>query len=133
MNFFSSPRFLRTVLWTDAASCVGTAALQIAAPATLAQLLGLPAPLILGSGAFLIGVALFAAFLASREQAPRPGVWLLIAGNWAWVAGCVALAFGGGSVTGLGIAYLVVQAIAVAVLAELEWLGLRRAPQPAWA
>jgi hypothetical protein len=129
---FASPRFLRNVLWTDAASCVGSAALQLAAPAALARMLGLPAQLILASGVFLVGVALYIGFLASRAQPPRPGVWLLIAGNWAWVAGCVVLAFGSG-VTALGVAYLVLQAVAVTVLAELEWLGLRRTSAAAWA
>ena len=33
----------------------------------------------------------------------------------------------------LGVAYVVMQALTVAVLAELQYFGLRRAaPQPAW-
>jgi hypothetical protein len=33
----------------------------------------------------------------------------------------------------LGQAYLLLHALAVAALAELEWFGLRRAPSAGWA
>ena len=48
-------------------------------------------------------------------------------GNFAWVGACLVLLFGGAvSPTPLGQAYLVVQAVAVVVLAELQWMALRR-------
>ena len=63
----------------------------------------------------------------------RPAVYLLIAGNAAWVAGCLELLFAGPGLTVMGRAFLVMQAVFVGLLAELEWIGLRRAPAAAWA
>ena len=128
MNVFSSPRFLRNVLWADAASCAATGALQLAAAGWLAQVLGLPANLLLASGGILVGVVVLAGWLATREPVPRAPLWLLIIGNWLWVAACLGLLFTGAAGTALGQAYLAAQAVAVIVLAELEWMGLRRYP-----
>ena len=133
MSIFSSPRFLRTVLWADCASCTATAGLQLMAPAQLAQVLGLPAALLLESGFALVGVMAFVAWIASRAETPRSLAWVLVAGNFAWAAGCLVLATRGVATSGLGLAYLVVQALAVGVLAELEWIGLRRQPVAGWA
>ncbi|TWO69369.1 hypothetical protein FN976_18945 [Caenimonas sedimenti] len=133
MNVFSSPRFLRNVLWADAVSCAATGALQLAAAGWLAQVLGLPGELLLASGGLLVGVVLLASWLATREPVPRAPLWVLIAGNWLWVAGCLGLLFTGAATTTLGQAYLVLQAVAVIVLAELEWMGLRRYPVTGWA
>jgi hypothetical protein len=57
----------------------------------------------------------------------------LVAGNALWVAGCVDLLLTGAAATALGVAWLVMQALAVGVLAELEWLGLRRSSSAAMA
>ena len=47
--------------------------------------------------------------------------------NSAWVAGSLALLVSGAvSPTMLGYAFVLVQAVAVGVLAELQWIGLRR-------
>lgn len=134
MSVFSSPRFLRTVLWADAASGAGTGALQLALAAPLALWLGLPQALLWGSGIAIFAFVALAAHLARQPVPPRGLLGLLVAGNWAWVAACLGLAFGGVlSPTPLGQAYLLVQAVAVAVLAELQWLGLRRVVPAGWA
>ena len=133
MSIFASPRFLRSVLWADAASGAATALLQLTAGGALASLLGLPAGLLVASGLALLVYVAGAAYLASCEPVPRGPVWALVLGNWAWVAGCLALLFTGAAGTTLGQAYLVVQAVAVAALAELQWMGLRRTPVAGWA
>lgn len=133
MDFASSPRFLPTVLWIDAASAAASGLLQVAAAAPLAGWLGLPAGLLSASGFALFAFAALAAWAARRRPAPRAGVYLLIAGNAAWVVGCLELLFTGAGLTLLGQAFLVVQALFVGVLAELQWIGLRRAPVAAWA
>jgi hypothetical protein len=47
---------------------------------------------------------------------------------------CIALlAAGGLAPSALGIAYVLMQAATVVVLAELQWMGIRRAPQHGWA
>jgi hypothetical protein len=133
MSLFNSPRFLPTVLWADAASGAGTAALQLLAAGMLAPLLGIPAWLLTASGVALLVYMALAAWLANAQPVPRGQLMLLIAGNWLWVAGCLVLLFAGSGVTALGQGYLVMQAVAVAVLAELQWMGLRRNPVRGWA
>ena len=85
------------------------------------------------TGAFLLVYGAFVGLLATREPVPRPVVWLLVAGNLGWALGCLALVAAGAlPLTGLGQAYVLMQALTVAVLAELQWFGLRRAPA-GWA
>jgi hypothetical protein len=134
MSIFASPRFLRNVLLADAASCVATGALQLVFTAQLAQLLNLPAALLAGTGAFLLAYAATVAFVATRNPLPRPWVWLFVVGNLGWALACVGLlASGWMRPSGMGIAWVLAQAACVAVLAELQWAGLRRAPVPGWA
>ncbi len=134
MSIFASPRFLRNVLLADAASCIATGALQLAFAAPLAQLLNLPAALLVGTGWFLLAYAATVAFVATRQPVPRPVVGVIVAGNIGWAAGCVALlASGWVQPTALGMAWVLAQAATVAVLAELQFTGLRRANPPGWA
>lgn len=130
----TSPRFLHRVLWLDAATCVATGLLQVLLAAQLAPLLGLSEKLLVVSGWALFGYVALIAFTASRQFIPQPLVWLLIGANGLWVLGCLALLFGGlATPTLLGQVFIAVQAVAVGVLAELQWFGLRRtAAQAAW-
>ncbi|MEO5669468.1 MAG: hypothetical protein ABIR26_02150 [Ramlibacter sp.] len=134
MSIFSSPRFLRYVLLADAASCIATGALQVAFTGALAQHLGIPAGLLAGTGWFLLAYAATVAFIATRDPIPRGFVWLLVAGNLGWAAACVALlASGWIAPASLGVAWILAQAATVAVLAELQWTGLRRTRITGWA
>jgi hypothetical protein len=133
MNFASSPRFLRTVLWADAASCAGTGAVQLLAAPLLASWFGIPQALLMATGVALLAVALFAGALATRSTPWRAGVRVMVAGNVAWLLGCGELLLTGQGTTALGQGWIFLQALVVGVLAELEWLGLRRAPAAAWA
>ncbi|WP_332778201.1 hypothetical protein [Polaromonas sp.] len=133
-SLIASPNFLRRVLWADAATGVATGLLQVLAPGFLAGLLGIPHDLLLWSGLALFAVAAFIAFVATRQFMPGELVWLVIGGNVLWVIGCLALLLGGLTApTLLGQAFIVVQAVTVGVLAELEFFGLRRqGAQQAW-
>jgi hypothetical protein len=127
MSVFASPRFLPRVMWADAASCAATGALQVALTDTLARLTGLPAPLLMATGVFLLGYAAAAAWMASRQSPPRTLIGLVVAGNFGWAAGCVALLMSGMfAVSAFGMAWVLAQALCVVVLAELQWTGLRR-------
>jgi len=126
MSRTPSTNFLRYVLWADAVSCLACGILQVTFTASLSKLLGLPAPLLADSGAFLLLFGAAVAFLGARTPAPGAILWLLIAGNIAWGAGCIALLLGGIlAPTLLGKAYIVAQALAVVVLAQLQYAGLR--------
>ncbi|KQT08775.1 hypothetical protein [Ramlibacter sp. Leaf400] len=124
-TFASSPRFLRAVLWADAASCLATGTLQLAALDALSRLFGLPQGLLLDTGVFLVAYALLAAWTATREVPPRKWVALFAIGNVAWAIGCAIAVFTLQPATP-GIAWIAVQAAAVLVLADLQWMGLRR-------
>lgn len=133
-SLMSSPGFLRNVLRIDALSCVACGWLQVALPGQMARLLNLPEPLLAYTGEFLLVYAAVVAFISTRSPLPRSLVWVLVLGNLGWAAACAGLLFSGlVTPTMLGTAYVVAQALTVAVLAELQFFGLRRtAPQPAW-
>ncbi len=134
MSIFASPKFLRNVLWADAAAGAGSSLLHLLAAGLLAELLGLPHGVLVMSGAGLLVYVAAATYLAVCDPIPRAGVSALIAANWAWVGACaVVFLMNASALTPLGQAYLVMHAIAVAALAELVWFGLRRAPRVGWA
>lgn len=130
MSIFSSPRFLRNVLLADAASGLAGGVLQLAFTDALAQRTNLPVELLLGTGWFLLAYAAFAAYVGTRVPVPRSVVWLLVVGNLAWGVACVVLLLSGAvQPSAWGIAYVVLQAVGVTIMAELQWFGLRHAPQ----
>jgi hypothetical protein len=133
-SILSSPNFLRNVLRVDALSCFACGVLQVAFPAAMARLLNLPEGLLAYTGEFLLVYAAVVAFVSTRNSFPRGVIWALVAGNVSWALACVLLLVSGGvSPSMLGVAYVVMQALTVAVLAELQYFGVRRAaPQPAW-
>lgn len=123
----TSPAGLRRVLWADALSGSGTAVLHLALAGALSTLLGLPGALLSASGMLLLLYVALAGALALQATPSRALLGTLVVGNFAWALACLALLFGGlVSPTPLGQAYLVVQAVAVLVLAELQWTALRR-------
>jgi hypothetical protein len=126
MSVLASPRFLRHVLFADAASCLVTGAAQVFGTNTLAELLHLSAALLAGTGWFLLAYAALVALVALRTPVPRAPMWLFVAGNVGWAAACAALlASGAVSPTSVGIAWIVAQAITMIALAQLQWLALR--------
>lgn len=114
---------LTQILRVDAFTCIAMGMLLVAAATPMSALLGLPAPLLLWAGVVLFPCA---ALMLMAAQRPRfaPLVWVIVLGNLTWVAASavVGLAF---DPTPLGLAFVVVQAAVVAVLAWLEWRGLR--------
>jgi hypothetical protein len=116
---------LRRVLLVDAASCVGMGLFLTLLAVPLAPLLGLPQELLLYAGLALLPTAGFMAWVGTREPVPPAGAWLVIVGNLLWVAASLFLLVLV-SATALGYAFVIGQAIVVGVLAELEYLALRR-------
>jgi hypothetical protein len=127
LNTLTSATGLRRVLAFDAISGAGTGALQLGLTGLLSQYLGLSASLLQGSGFAIFVFVALAGWLAMQSAPPRAVLAALVVGNFAWVAACLALLLGGApAVTSLGVAYLIVQAVVVLVLAELQWMALRR-------
>ena len=122
--------FLRLALSADAAASGAMGLAFTAAPAAIASLTALPAGLLHAAGLFLLAYAAVIAWLAMRSAVPRPMLWLLVAGNLIWAVECAALPLlGFVAPNGWGIALLAVQAVVVAVFAELYVIALRRAPR----
>jgi hypothetical protein len=119
------PDFLRTVLWADAIASGATGLLMAAGAGVLESLLGLPSALTREAGIILLPYAALVAIVAARAQISRAAVWVFIAANAAWTIGSIALLLGGLAPTALGYAFVIAQALVVAVLAELQYVGVR--------
>lgn len=123
----ASTTFLRRVLALDSASCALLGLLLCLDAAALSPLFGLGERLLLGAGLLLLPLAAFIAWLASRPAPPSPLVWLVIVGNVAWTAeSFLLIVTESGRITALGAAFVAGQALAVLVVATLEYAGLRR-------
>jgi hypothetical protein len=122
-----SANFLRSVLLVDAATCVASGVLMTLGSGPIASVTAIPPALLLYAGLSLFPIAAFMAVTATRPVIPRLAVWLIIDGNVLWVAGSLWLMVGSTiAPTALGHAFIGAQALAVAVLAALEYAGLRR-------
>ncbi len=130
MSLVDRPEFLRTVLLVDAVTCVATGALMTVGAELVSRLTQIPQGLLMAAGLSLFPIAAFIAFVATRRPLLRTGVWLVIIGNIGWVLGSV-LALVAIAPNGHGYAFIITQAVAVAILAELEITGLRRLPAAA--
>ena len=122
-----SSRFLRNALALDAAACAATGLLLAFGAGSLSSPLGFPAAFLTGAGLVLLPCAAILAWLASRETLPRLAVLTVIGINLLWVADSILILVARWfSPTGLGIGFVLAQAGAVAVITELEMIGLKR-------
>lgn len=120
--------FLRNALNADAVVSGAAALLMIAGAPLLSPLLGLPTTLLMGAGVLLVPFVAFLVWLARRSSASRLTVVDVVAINAIWVAASIGLLVSGWvAPTMLGVAFVAAQALAVAVFAELQYIGLRRA------
>ena len=98
--------------------------LTTSAPA-LSTLLALPHDLLFFSGGLLLPIAAFMAVLAWQARPWTIGVWLVVAGNGAWIlASLTVLIALGPNVLGAG--FLAVQSLVMAVLTMAEFNALAR-------
>jgi hypothetical protein len=120
--------FLRYALIADAVASGATGLLMIAGADALTGLLGLPVALMREAGLLLVPYVALVAFVGTRAAISRPAVHVIVALNALWVLGSVGLLVGGFvAPTAFGYAFVIVQAVAVGVFAELQVIGLRRA------
>jgi hypothetical protein len=127
MSFTMPSSLLRLALIADAAASGATALLMLAGAGLIAGLLGLPVGLLRYAGLILVPFVAFVAYVGTRPEIPRGAAGAIVVVNFAWVAASVALLVSGAvTPTMLGYAFVLVQALAVGVLAELQWIGLRR-------
>jgi len=122
---------LRRALLADAIFS-GTAAVVLTLGAgALAPLLSLPDALLRETGLFLILYAALVGWLGMRPMMPKALVTLVIVGNAVWTLASIALLFSGLVTPNLlGEVFVVAQAIATGVFAELQYVGLQRSSGP---
>jgi hypothetical protein len=132
MSTIQSSRFLKNALALDAAACAATGLLLALATSPLSGLLGFPVGFLRGAGLLLLPCAAALAWFAARETLPRLAVHAVIGVNLLWIADSVAILLAGWfQPTGLGIAFVLAQAAAIAVVTELEVIGLKRSASSA--
>jgi hypothetical protein len=118
---------LKAIIAVDAAVC-GLSGLGLALDsAFVAGLVGMDAGVVREIGLFLLAYAALLAWLATRPALPRGGVWALVALNVVWAVESALLpVLGWARPDGLGLALLLVQAAGALLVADLQFLALRR-------
>ena len=126
MNTVVPSRLLTLALTADALVSGAAAALQVAAPTWLSQLLLLPHALLLESGIFLVTYTVLLIVLARSARVWSGLIGIVVAGNLGWAIGCVALlASGALSPNLLGTAFMAMHVIVVLPFATIEVKGLQ--------
>ncbi|WP_144378582.1 hypothetical protein [Mesorhizobium amorphae] len=126
MQISVSP-FLRNVLMLDALVSGAAAIILLGGAHMLSPLLEIPQSLLFWSGAALVPFVLMMLAVSRRQAVSRGMLLEIIAINAAWVIASFGLLVSGFIAPNLlGIAFVSAQAIAVALFAELQYVGLRR-------
>lgn len=127
MSQIETATFLRRVLVLDAVSCAGMGLLLMTFSGWLSGVLHLPVALLQQASIVLLPFAVLLAFLSTRARLPRAAVSAVIVANAIWALDSIVLLFTGWVQPSLlGYLFVAGQAAFVAVLAELEYIGLRK-------
>jgi len=127
MTSIRASSLLRRVLVVDAVFSGVSGIAMIMFAELLASLLQLPVDLISEAGIVLLPFAAFVGFVASRSEPSRFAVWAIIAINIVWAVDSIVLLFTGWVAPNvLGYSFVIAQAAVVLVLADFEFLGLKR-------
>lgn len=120
--------FLRNVLHADALISGAAGLLMMLGAPLLSPLLELPAQLLFWAGLVLVPFVAMLVVIARRATVSKLVMIDIIAINVLWVVASFGLLVSGVvAPNALGIAFVVAQALAVAVFAELHFIGIRRA------
>jgi hypothetical protein len=127
MSIIPNTPFLRNALLLDAAASGATSMLLVAGAEFLDGLLGLPVALMREAGLVLVPFVAFVAWAGTRASVSRNAVATIIAVNMLWVVASICLLVGNWvAPSTLGYAFVIAQAAAVGLFAELQYVGLRR-------
>ena len=119
--------FLRRALQADAIFSGASALLLVTAEGFFASLLNLPETFLRNTGLVLVVYAALVGFLGTRGMMSKAAVWTVIAVNVIWAIDSFILLVSGWVLPNLlGQAFIVMQAVAVGVFAELQLIGLRK-------
>lgn len=127
MSTFRLSPVLRRVLLADAVISGATGLLMFVGADVLMDALNLPAALLRSAGLVLLPYAAFVAFVAIQKDLHGAAVWAVIAINALWAINSLILLLSGWVAPNtLGYAFVVAQAIVVAVFAEPQYIAMRR-------
>lgn len=118
---------LRRVLFADAATCIAMGVLLTLLTTRLSDLLALPTSLLFYAGVSLFPCAGLLLYVATRKKIAALLVWAIVIGNLLWTLDSFLLLLTGWiAPNSFGVLFIIAQAVSVAVLAGLEFIGLQR-------
>lgn len=120
-------QFIRRTLLADAIISGAAGAVMVFGASLLAPLTDLPQPLLQIAGITLFPWFLALLWLARAQNVPRDGVRFVVAINLIWVAGSIAVLLLTNP-NAFGYAFVIAQAVAVGVFAELQIIAVKREP-----
>lgn len=119
--------FLRRAILGDAVITGAMALLLATSARPLGWLLDLPETFLREVGLFLLVYAALVGLLGVSRRMHKVAVWAVIAINAVWTVDSIALLFTGWvSPNLLGVAFIVMQAVSVGLIAGLQFIGLNR-------
>lgn len=122
-----SDGLLSLVLKLDAVATGAVGVLSLAAGPALDGLLGIPLSLLITVGVFLIAYAAAIWIVATRRRVSRLAAWTAVAINVVYAVDAIVVAAAGWfALSTLGTAFVVFQAVAVALFATAQFYALRR-------
>jgi hypothetical protein len=125
---------LRLALRLDAVVTGANAIAYLVLAGPLSDLFGMPASALRAIGAFLAVFAIGVWAVAGRTPIPRAAAATVAVANLGWAAGSVVVLFADTwSPETAGAVWIAMQAAVVALFADLQLLGLRRAARGAAA
>ena len=120
--------FLKNILLLDAVVSGAAAVLMAAGASLLGPFLNLPVALLFWAGIVLMPWVALLVMLSRREGLSRMMLLDVVLVNVAWVVASIGIvAFGFVEPNMLGVAFVVAQALAVALFAALQYAALRQA------
>ena len=124
---FEPAALLQRITLFDGVLCAAFGLLLVAAAGPLADLFDLPALLLRLVGVGLLPWAAFVLYIATRTPISRSLTWVVVAGNGVWtIASLLLLVSSQVDPSALGYAFVIAQAVLVAIIAETQIIGLRR-------
>jgi hypothetical protein len=125
---------LRRILLADAAVSACVTLVLIVGAEALGPWLGVPALGLRLVGLALVGWVALLLWTGSRSPVPLSAVWAVIGLNASGALACGLLAWAlRGSLTGVGVAFMVVNGVGALALALVQWHGLRQSTAQAGA
>jgi len=118
---------VRNAVLADGVISGAMGALLIVAAGPLSGLLGISAGFLFWVGVAFMPWMLALLLIGRKDQPSARAVETVIALNMLWVVASIGLIiFGPFDMTGLGIAFVAAQALAVTIFADLQFVGLKR-------